>query len=96
MQKKKRVGGIKLSEGRHREKEGMKRRFTGQTLTSHSQLDGFVINFKSLRVWTSLGTHFKRILRFCLLASDLAWRTGRLCLHIWLAVPWLKLRLCVS
>ncbi|KAM7389061.1 hypothetical protein PAMP_023058 [Pampus punctatissimus] len=40
-------------------------------------MDGVVINFGSLRVWTPLGIYFKRPQRFCLLASDLAWRTGR-------------------
>lgn len=76
---------MKVSEGRRCGKKKkswwggwMKRRFTGQTPTSHSQLDGVVINYRSLRVWTPPGTHFKRGLKFCLLASDLPRRTGRL------------------
>ena len=51
--------------------------FTRHTLTSHSQQDNVVINCRSLRIRTPLGTHFKRALRFCLLGLDLAWQTGR-------------------
>lgn len=52
--------------------------FTKRPLTSHSQQDGVIINCRSLRVWTPLGTHFKRARRFCLLGLDLAWQTDGL------------------
>ena len=76
--------------------------FIERTLTSHSQQDGVVINCRSLRVWTPLGTHFKRDWRFCLLAMDLAWQTDRLGSNRLFMPPHLagstllKLRLCVS
>lgn len=68
-------GGVedRREERKRRERRGEGEGFMGftrHTSTSHSQQDGVVINCRSLRVWTPLGTHFKRAQRFCLLGLD--------------------------